>query len=115
MNSNTWKQLERNVAKFLTKITGHFTQRTRGSGSGNQVVNGTTVTRSDTDHPLVYVECKKTGKEVPFYAVWKDAKDKAKVEKKIPMVVVSTTKHQGRFYILEEHDLEGLLDIYKRK
>lgn len=109
LHKNTWKQLERDVAKFLTKITGHFSQRTRGSGSGNQVVTGITVTRSDTDNPLVYAECKKTSKELPFYATWKDAKGKAAFEKKIPVLIMSTTKHQGRFYILEEKHLEELI------
>jgi hypothetical protein len=71
---NTWKAMERKIAKMFN------TKRTPLSGmnSGH--------THSDSLHKHLFLECKLKAK-IPFYSTFKQTKENALKEKKIPVVI----------------------------
>jgi len=85
---NTWKNNERVIAKKLN------TKRTplSGSNSGH--------TSSDTLSPKFYVEAKHRLR-IPFYKTFMDTKEKARKEKKIPIVVFHQKGSHTRIVMMD--------------
>jgi hypothetical protein len=77
-----WKQVEMQVAKFFNST------RTPLSGGNGKI------TRSDSLHPLLFIECKyglnppKTWKAIA--KLYDETREKAEVEHKFPVVVIKT-------------------------
>jgi hypothetical protein len=62
------------------------------------------VTRSDSLHPDLYIECK-YGKTVAPWTLYKDAAAKAKVEGKVPVLALKRTNEDGFLLVMRECDL----------
>ena len=92
MADKAWKQAERRAAALLG------TRRTPLSG-GNS--GGT---RSDTSHPTLFLEVKQRTRHA-VWAVYVDAKDKAKREQKIPVVVLDQKRSPGSLWCVHSDDL----------
>lgn len=98
-SSSNWKGFERIVASFF----GTKRVPLSGSNSGHN-------TNSDSLHPRIYIECKVREK----FALWKlfrDTEDKAKVEKKVPVVAIKQKGERGYLLIVRPQDLERLVQI----
>lgn len=95
---NTWKRFERIVASFFG------TKRTplSGGNSGH--------TRSDTLHPDLFIEAKFREKHT-IYTLFEDTKAKAKIEKKIPLVVLKEKGKAGFLIVCEMKDLCTLAEL----
>lgn len=90
MADKAWKAFERRVARFFK------TERNALSGGNSKV------TRSDTLHPKLFIECKQRQK---FAAVslWDETKQLANKEGKTPVVCLSEKNRSG-FWILVHSD-----------
>ena len=96
---STWKRAERKAARF------YGTERLPGSGAWRRI------TKSDTMHDRLYIEVKlkhhwpKTG----VWPIFVDAAEKAKVEGKIPMLVVRTKGQSLVLHIISQDGIETLV------
>ncbi len=90
MADKCWKAFERRVARFFK------TERNALSGGNSKL------TRSDTLHPTLFIECKQRER---FAAIrtWDEAKKLATPEKKTPVVCLSERNRPG-FWILVHSD-----------
>ena len=93
----TWKAFERLVAKSFG------TERTALSGGNSKV------TRSDTLHDVLYVECK-YGKRVAPWSLFKDAAAKATVEGKVPVLCLKQKGETGFLVVCLASDLRNVSD-----
>jgi hypothetical protein len=97
MADKAWKARERTAAAAIGA------NRQRCSGSSG--IKGQT--RSDSDHPRIYLE----GKMRAAHAVinlWDDTAAKAKREKKTPLVCLSVKGRPGRWWLLHHRDVKQL-------
>lgn len=93
MGSNkAWKQAERRAAAMV----GAKRTPLSGGNSGG--------TRSDCSHGELYIEVKQRTRHA-VWAVYVDAKDKAKLEKKIPVVVLDQKRSPGSLWCVHSDDL----------
>ena len=99
--SKAWKSFERRVANFFN------TTRTPLSGGNSKV------TRSDTFHPHLFIECK-TRKSFAFHTTYKDAKEKAKKEGKLPILITQEKGSHGFLISLHCDDLDTFLNLYNK-
>ena len=95
----SWKSFERLVANFF------HTKRVplSGSNSGHN-------TNSDSLHPKLYIECKVRNK----FSLWQlflDTEQKAKVEKKLPVVAIKQKGEKGYLLVIRPEDLEKIAEI----
>lgn len=90
MADKAWKQFERRVARFFGS--------TRNALSGGN----SKVTRSDTLHPSLFIECKQR-KRIGAIRTWDIAKEFADREDKTPVVCLSEKNRPG-FWILVHSD-----------
>jgi hypothetical protein len=90
MPDKAWKQFERRVSRFFK------TERNALSGGNSKV------TRSDTLHPTLFIECKQR-ERFAVIRTWDDAKKSATVEDKTPVVCLSEKGRPG-FWILVHSD-----------
>ena len=94
-SKSCWKSFEREVAK-------HFgTKRVPLSGSN---------TNSDTLHPKLYIECKVRGKSA-IWTLFEDTRNKAKVEKKIPIIALRQKGGKGYLLVIRPEDLHKISKI----
>lgn len=101
MHRSTWKAGERRVAA----IFGAKRNPLSGGNSG--------VTRSDTRHETLFIECKHSKK----HAVWTlhdDAKQLAKKENKTPVVALLRTGSPGVIFCIHTDHLSAFIDVYRR-
>jgi hypothetical protein len=91
--SKTWKSFERCVAAWFNAA--------RASLSGS---NGK-VTRSDTLHPKLFIECK-YGKRIAPWKLWLETAEKARVEGKIPVLALKQTGEHGFLLVVHCDDWE---------
>jgi hypothetical protein len=98
-SKNCWKGFERVVAKFF----GTRRVPLSGSNSGHS-------TNSDSLHPKIYIECKVRNK-FSLWSLFKDTEDKAKQEKKIPVVAIKQKGEKGYLIVVRPEDLEKLVKI----
>lgn len=96
MHSGTWKRHERMAAAMIGSL--------RKPGSGSQ--GRSDMTRSDTVDPVFYVECKTRARCVTRTTV-NEAKERAKHEGKIAVVVQRETGKQGSIWSIHESDLHA--------
>lgn len=92
---NTWKQLERRVARHLN------TERTPLSGGNSRI------TESDTLSDKYYCEVK-LRKRIPAYKLFNDTQNKAKKEGKRPIVVLHEKNSKRNLVLL---DLDDFIEI----
>ncbi len=96
MSSNArsvaWKELERCAARFFGTV------RTALSGGNSKI------TRSDTLHDRLYVECK-YGQRVAPWTLYMDALTKAKLEDKIPVLVLKQARESDFLLVMRSQDL----------
>ena len=77
MADKAWKAWERTIARFFGA------QRNRLSGSSGRA----DCSRSDSTHPSLYIEAKYR-KVQTSHTLWRDTRDKAKAEGKVPVVAL---------------------------
>lgn len=98
-SKSCWKGFERLVAKFF----GSKRVPLSGSNSGHG-------TNSDSLHPKIYIECKVRDK----FALWSlfvDTENKAKVEKKVPVVAIKQKGEKGYLLVIRPEDLQKVAKI----
>ena len=95
---NTWKAFEREAARFFGST------RTPLSGGNSKI------TRSDSLHKRIYIESKYRAKHA-ILATWRDAKAKADVEGKVPVVCVREKGKKGFWILIHCEDLEEIASI----
>lgn len=100
-SKSTWKHFERVVATFF----GTRRVPLSGSNSGHN-------TNSDSMHPRIYIECK-VREKFSLWGLFKDTAEKAKVEKKVPVVAIKQKGEQGYLLLVRPEDLERLVEIRK--
>ena len=91
--SVAWKALERTVASFFAT--------TRAALSGG---NGK-VTRSDSHHGQLYIECK-YGQRVAPWKLFKGSEEKAKAEGKTCVLALKERNEDGFFVVCRSRDLQ---------
>ena len=92
MADKTWKAVERRLARFFGA------QRNPLSGRNSKH------SRSDSLHPLLYLECKHRVRHSAV-TLWRDSAAKAKKENKIPVVALAEKGKRGFFLVIHSDDL----------
>lgn len=95
MADKTWKALERRVARFFGA------ERNALSGGNSKI------TRSDTLHPDLFIECKQR-KRFAAVSLWDDTKRLASQENKTPVVCLSEKGRPGFWILVHSDDLTKL-------
>ena len=89
MSDKAWKAAERTVAKMLggvrNPLSGSLSDRTKG----------------DVLHPTLYVEVKQR-KRFAIVPIMRDTEEKAKKEKKTPVLVLHQVRSKTRYYMVTE-------------
>ena len=93
---DTWKKFERKVAKKLGGV------RTPLSGSHSRHTSG------DVIHDRFYVECKYRSR-FAVASIFDEVKKKAKMEGKIPILVLKQRNRRGELVVLDLDDFVGLI------
>lgn len=95
-----WKSFERTVASYFG------TKRVPLSGS-----NSGHGTNSDSLHDKLYIECKVRGK-ISLWQLFIDTENKAKVEKKLPVVAIKQKGQKGYLLVIRPEHLEKIAKIH---
>ena len=95
MADKTWKKFERRVARFFG------TERNALSGGNSKL------TRSDSLHPKLFIECKQR-KRFAAVRLWNDTKRLADKERKTPVVCLSEKGRPGFWILVHSDDLSAL-------
>lgn len=92
MPDKAWKAFERRVAKYF--------------GAARNALSGgnSKVTRSDSLHNELFIECKQREKFAAI-TLWKGTRKLAKKEKKIPVVCLSEKGKKGFWVLCHSNDL----------
>lgn len=98
-SKSAWKSFERVVATYFG------TRRVPLSGS-----NSGHGTNSDSLHPKLYIECKLRNK-IALWQLFVDTEKKAKVEGKVPVVVIKQKGEKGYLLVMRPEDLEKINKI----
>jgi len=93
---STWKSGEARVARFFGA------ERTPLSGGNSKM------TRSDTLHPDLYIECKHR-KSMAIWTEYQGARDKAKQEGKTPILTLQVKDMKGFLIVIHSDDLDTVL------
>jgi hypothetical protein len=96
MASDTWKAVERKVARFF----GAERNPLSGSRSGNG-------THSDSLHERLYIETKHRVRHAAV-TLWRDTAQKAKRERKVPAVALAERNKPGFWILVHSSDLEAV-------
>lgn len=100
-SKSTWKGFERTVAEFF----GTKRVPLSGSNSGHN-------TNSDSLHPSLYIECKVRGK-ISLWSLFEDTENKAKVEKKFPIVAIKEKGKKGYLLLIRPENLVDIAEVKK--
>ena len=103
MNSKQWKSIERTIANFFN------TKRTPLSGS-----NSNHDTSSDSLHEDFYIEVKYR-KETATGNLFHETKQKAKKEKKLPIVATKDKNKHGFLITIHSDNLEEFIKLWKKE
>ncbi len=95
MSDKCWKAFERRVARFFK------TERNALSGGNSKL------TRSDTLHPKLFIECKQR-KRIATIRLWDATKQLADHESKTPVVCLSEKGRPGFWILVHSDDLTKL-------
>lgn len=96
MPTKTWKNRERQIAEFFG------TERTPLSGGNSKI------TRSDTLHPVLFVE-QKHRKKHAVVGLWDDTKTLAAKEDKTPVITLTQHNRPGFWIVVHCDDLADLI------
>lgn len=99
MADKAWKAFERRVASDWNTI------RNPLSGGNSKV------TRSDSRHRRLFMECKHGARSV-FWTLWMKTKELAKREKKTPILCLGNKNHPGYLIACHVDDLPSLIVEY---
>ena len=95
-SNNTWKHMERKVAKLL-------------GGTRNPLSGGSSKhTRGDIIHSSLYVECK-LRKKMAVWSLFREVEQLAKREAKMPIVILKEKNKKGELAVVRLTDLAQLL------
>lgn len=86
-HSDAWKRHETKTARILGG------RRVPGSGAYNYHTTG------DVEHASLYIECKYR-KEMAVFSMFRRAAQNAKVEGKLPVLVLKEANHQGALVVI---------------
>lgn len=100
-SKSCWKGFEAKVAKFF----GTRRVPLSGSNSGHN-------TNSDSLHEKLYIECKVRNK-IAIWSLFVDTENKAKVEKKFPVVALKQKGEKGYLLVIRPEDLQKIAEIQK--
>jgi hypothetical protein len=95
MPDKAWKQFERRVARYFN------TERNALSGGNSKL------TRSDTLHPRLFIECKQRKRHTAV-ALWDETKALADREDKTPVVCLAEKGRPGFWLLVHSDDLHRL-------
>lgn len=104
----SWKEAEKILARFFGA------ERTPLSGQNSKH------TRSDTLHPVLFIECKYQGRESAIYKLYQETKKRAKKERcksthtlvKIPVVGIRTKNKPGFLLIISTEEFPHVVEEY---
>ena len=94
--SKTWKSVEARIARLWGS------ERTPLSGGNSKI------TRSDSLHPLLFLETKHR-KQFGVGNLFRDTEVKAKKEGKIPIVCLQEKNQQGFLVVMKSTDIDRIL------
>mgnify|MGYP000115861270 CR=1 FL=1 len=100
-SKSCWKSFEALVGKFFS------TRRVPLSGS-----NSGHGTNSDSLHDKLYIECK-VRQKISLWQLFTDTEEKAKVEKKFPVVAIKQKGGKGYLLVLRPEDLQEIAKIQR--
>lgn len=92
MSDKAWKQVERRIAKFFGSVRTPLS----GGNSGH--------TRSDSLHSVLFVEAKHR-KVHSAVTLWRDTKELADKEDKIPVICLAEKNKKGFWVMVHSDDL----------
>lgn len=95
-----WKFAEDRLADF-------FNTRRRPLSGSNSRSGGT----DDGEHPTLYLESKYS-KYIPLFTLYKETREKARKEKKVPVIGLQQKSHPGILLCIHSHDFEALAIEY---
>lgn len=95
MADKAWKQFERRVARYFG------VERNALSGGNSKI------TRSDTLHPDLFIECKQR-KRFAAIRLWDETKHLADREAKTPVVCLSEKNRPGFWILIHSDDIHHL-------
>lgn len=98
MSDKDWKVAERRMARFFGSV--------RNSLSGGS----SKLTRSDSIHKKLFVECKLT-KESAVWSLWERTKIKAQQENKTPVLCIQKKNRKGFLVIAHTTDFDEVAQI----
>ena len=99
MSDKAWKAFERRVAAHFS------TERTALSGGNGKV------TRSDTHHPALFVECKHN-QESALWTLYLKTREMAAAEDKTPVLCLGKRNHPGYLVVLHSDTLVQALSVF---
>lgn len=102
MADKAWKAFERVVAKFFG------CQRNSLSGGNSKV------SRSDTTHSKFFIECKLHASPA-IWSLYEETREKAKKEKKLPVVAVRKKNKEGFLVCVHSNNLKGFCKKYLKE
>jgi len=91
----TWQKREQAIAERFGA------RRNRGSGSSGR----SDLSRSDSTHERLYLECKLRAKHAAV-TLWDDTADKARAEGKVPVVALVEKGRPGYWLVVHIDDLQ---------
>lgn len=100
-HKSTWKKFEQAVAKLFGS------ERTPLSGGNSKI------TRSDSLHEDVFIECKYMAKNATI-TLFENTEELAKKENKIPIVALKKKGGRGFLLVVRPEDLEQVAELKKR-
>ena len=100
-HKSTWKKFETAVAKVFGS------ERTPLSGGNSKI------TRSDSLHGEIFIECKYRAKS-PTFDLWTSTKERADKEDKIPLVAIKKKGGKGFLFVISPDDLDKLAELKVR-
>ena len=106
MTDHTWKQRERKNARWFG------TEREPGSGAHATDENDNT--ESDSQHDVLFIESKHGKRQLSAVAVYRKAREQAKDEGKVPVVMLSSDHFQGALLLLHQNDLLAVAEERRR-
>jgi hypothetical protein len=96
MGSQTWKAVERRIARFFGVDRNPLSGTWGGQG-----------TSSDSMHPELYIEAKHRARHAAV-SLWRDTKQKAKREGKTPVVALAEKNRSGFWILVHSSDLQDV-------
>jgi hypothetical protein len=101
MSDRPWKKHERQAAAIFG------TRRKIGSGCQGR----DDATRSDSNHPTLFIECKTRARSA-VRSLMNDTAELAKAEGKVPILALRETGKPGAVWCVRQQDLDAMVVAY---